>query len=366
MFKFFSKFKKLKGTTEDKGNKPTDTKEDSSEILEMESGVMIVFLAFVIFTIALVINHGVTTYFSSDSSASRTSEYKELDKALKALKDYEDTYIITTQIAGTDTTNYIEVVMKDGSSYTEYPIDSNGKVGVVDSDATSYNYLLTDWSDKNNLYAFSTSDSENATVTTLPKSYKDAVSDRVYMYLPEIMKNISDVSKEKKATQDIGNGEEEFQIYKAKLPASTVKDIVGVGTQGLYKAIAKDYSDDENIKNLADYYVKNMNMDLTFSDANVTFGVADGIIKYVNIETGGLGTRLNLTRAVITDTSKYELREKPDVSKSVDYVKTQIKETADYVATFDSIEDAMMTLNNGSTDTSTELPTTDTSGTDNK
>ncbi len=291
----------------------------------------------------------------SRKSVMHSAEYKELNKAYKALKKYDDMYIVTTQIAGTDTTNYIEVVMKDGTSYTEYPVDSNGKVGVVESDSTKSNYLLTDWLDKKNLYAFG---SENATVTTLPKSYKDMVSDRVYMYLPEIMNKVTDVSKEKKATQDIGNGEEEFQVYKAKLPASTVKDIVGVGTQGLYKAIAKDYSKDENVKKLADYYVKNMDMDLTFSDANVTFGVADGIIKYVNIETGGLGTRLNLTRAIITDTSKYQLRQKPDISKAKDYVKTQVKKTADYVATFDSIEDAMMTLNNGGTNTNTELPTT--------
>jgi len=312
-----------------------------------------VVLTFVIFVSLLLIC--ILCTHDSRKSVMHSTEYRELDKAYEALKKYDDTYIVTTQIAGTDTTNYIEVVMKDGTSYTEYPVDSNGKVGVVESDSTKNNYLLTDWLDKKNLYAFG---SENATVTTLPKSYKDMVSDRVYMYLPEIMNKITDVSKEKKATQDIGNGEEEFKVYKAKLPASTVKDIVGVGTQGLYKAIAKDYSKDENVKNLADYYVKNMDMDLTFSDANVTFGVADGIIKYVNIETGGLGTRLNLTRAIITDTSKYELRQKPDVSKAKDYVKTQVKKTADYVATFDSIEDAMMTLNNGGTNTNTELPTT--------
>lgn len=336
---FFNKFKKSSNT---------EGKRHDTSIY-----IYPVVLTFVIF-VSLLLTCILCTH-DSRKSVTHSTEYKELNKAYEALKKYGDMYIVTTQIAGTDTTNYIEVVMKDGTSYTEYPVDSNGKVGVVESDSTKSNYLLTDWLDKKNLYAFG---SENATVTTLPKSYKDMVNDRVYMYLPEIMKNISDVSKEKKATQDIGNGEEEFQIYKAKLPASTVKDIVGVGTQGLYKAIAKDYSKDENVKKLADYYVKNMDMDLTFSDANVTFGVADGIIKYVNIETGGLGTRLNLTRAIITNTSKYELRDKPDVSKAKDYVKTQVKKTADYVATFDSIEDAMMTLNNSGTNTNTELPTT--------
>lgn len=336
---FFSKFKKSSNT--------------EGKRQDISIYIYPVILTLVIF-VSLLLTCILCTH-DSRKPIIHSTEYKELNKAYKALKKYDDMYIVTTQIAGTDTTNYIEVVMKDGTSYTEYPVDSNGKVGVVESDSTKSNYLLTDWLDKKNLYAFG---SENATVTTLPKSYKDMVSDRVYMYLPEIMNEVTDVSKEKKATQDIGNGEEEFQVYKAKLPASTVKDIVGVGTQGLYKAIAKDYSKDENVKKLADYYVKNMDMDLTFSDANVTFGVADGIIKYVNIETGGLGTRLNLTRAIITDTSKYQLRQKPDVSKAKDYVKTQVKNTADYVATFDSIEDAMMTLNNGGTNTNTELPTT--------
>ena len=87
-------------------------------------------------------------------------------------------------------------------------------------------------------------------------------------------------------------------------------------------------------------------MNLTFSDAIVTIGVSDDMLKYMSLETGGLGTRLYLTKSVIM--GSISPRQEPDFSEAKDYTTT-LQEKADYISEFDSYDEILEALSNKET-----------------
>ena len=117
---------------------------------------------------------------------------------------------------------------------------------------------------------------------------------------------------------------------------------MGVGTKGLYGSIVSDYPKEKNIVNLCKQYLEKLKMDLTFSDANVTIGIADGMVKQLSIETGGLGTRLYYTKTILSKLTFTE-REKPDFKNCKDYIES-MRVVADYVANYGSYDEAMEAL----------------------
>ena len=94
------------------------------------------------------------------------------------------------------------------------------------------------------------------------------------------------------------------------------------------------------------------------SDANVTIGIVDGVLRYVQIETGGLGSRLYSTKSIML--SDVDVRQEPDFS-NVDTYESTLKDMADYVSKYDSYEDAMKALN-GSSSSSSDLTSEETTG----
>ena len=85
-------------------------------------------------------------------------------------------------------------------------------------------------------------------------------------------------------------------------------------------------------------------MNLTFSDAKVIVGIDNnGILKYMCLETGGLGTRLYYSKAVIA-TSNDVVRDMPDFSGALKFSAT-LQEFADFVSEYDDYDDAMKALN---------------------
>lgn len=286
---------------------------------------------------------------------------EEVKAGLEKLRG-TDKYLISNSLRAPDgNANYLEVVKKD-CSYTEYPVNSDGTL-LTDSnsinESTSYN--LSDWLETDgNMYINqpSSSNSEDTkkdkdkseiiaeNFHKMPKSYANLCQGRRLMYLDKIIPALTSLKKKETQKRNFSDGEVNLTTYEGKIPSSTVREVLGVGTKGLYESIIKDYEKETNIKKLCNQYLDNLKMDLTFSDAIITLGVADGMIREVTIETGGLGTRLYVTKTALPYL-RFTEREKPDFSKCNDYIDS-MREVADYVAKYDSYEEAMEALDNGS------------------
>lgn len=284
------------------------------------------------------------------------------DAAKKLNSTYTD-YIVTTTLEAPDgNTQYLEVKHED-TSYTEYSVNDDNEVGTVAyGSADSITYSLTDWLTKDGkYYMFSADDDGNSVTYSLPTAYKDLISDRVMLYANKFVDDATSIEKYDDLTLDLGEGNQTYTSYKLKVPASTVKDILGVSTYGVYKTIEDDKDTSANIKKLCSYYLEDLDMNLTFSDANVILGIdSDGILKYACLEVGGLGTRLYYTKAVVA-TKNSNVRSTPDFTNAKTYASS-LSDLADYVADYDNYDDAVRALNEKSslTNSSTEPATEET------
>lgn len=282
------------------------------------------------------------------------------DAAEKLDSTYTDYIIATTLEAPDGDTQYLEVKHED-TSYTEYSVSDDNQVGTIAyGSADSITYSLTDWLTKDGKYYMFGADNDGNSVTySLPTAYKDLISDRVMLYANKFIDSATAIEKYDDLTLDLGDGSRTYTSYKVKVPASTVKDVLGASTYGVYKTVEDDKDTSANIKKLCSYYLEDLDMNLTFSDANVIFGIdSDGILKYACLEVGGLGTRLYCTKAVVT-TKNSNVRSTPDFTNAKTYASS-LSDLADYVADYDSYEDAVKSLNekssltNSSTGTATE------------
>lgn len=320
------------------------------------------FLSFALCGIMLV---SLSACSNGQETAQLNSEYVTAvkDAAAKLNSTYTD-YIVTTTLEAPDgDTQYLEVKHED-TSYTEYSVSGDNEVGTIAyGSADSITYSLTDWLTKDGKYYMFGSDNDGNSVTySLPTAYKDLVSDRVMLYANKFVDNALSIEKYDDLTLNLGDGSQTYTSYKVKVPASVVKDILGVSTYGVYKTIEDDKDTSANIKKLCSYYLEDLNMNLTFSDANVILGIdSDGILKYACLEVGGLGTRLYYTKAVVA-TKNSNVRSTPDFTNAQTYASS-LSDLADYVADYDSYDEAVKALNekssltNSSTESSTETTT---------
>lgn len=285
----------------------------------------------------------------------------EVESALSKLENYEDIYLVSTLLDSPEgDISYVEVNTSSGS-YTEYPVTDTGEVGKAsdseDEDTTKNSetaYMLSDWlCNDGNFYLVGSEDnsgdsSKEATSTfyKLPKSYVELCKNRDSMYVRTMLSKFTSIEFYKETTADIGNGDETLKLYRCKLPSKEVQNILGVGSKGLYESLKSDYSDNKNLVKLCDYYLDELDMNLTFSDAIVTLGVSDDMLKYMSLETGGLGTRLYLTKSVIM--GSISPRQEPDFSEAKDYTTT-LQEKADYISEFDSYDEILEALSNKET-----------------
>ena len=289
---------------------------------------------------SLLIIIGGAIYFwgrSSSSNIDATSK-KEIEDAVAKLESYEDAYAITNLMEAPDgILSYIEVVSGD-NNYTEYPMDSEGNVGVEGENTT---YFLSDWMvDGGSYYILGSDDDNNLLSYTLPSSYQELCSDRTNLYVDMMIDDFISITKIGTQEVDLGSGYENLVLYQCILPSETVREILGMGNYGLYDSIRKDYKNNSAIVSLCDYYCSELDMNLTFSDANIMIGISEdeGLLRYMSLETGGLGTRLYLTKIVVLD--GISVRSLPDFSGATDYVDT-MQDLADYCAEFNSVEEAL-------------------------
>lgn len=275
---------------------------------------------------------------------------EKIQTALDNLKSYEGDYIISNMLEAPDgNASYLDVKTSNGS-YTEYPVESEDK----ESDMVSYS--LSDWLSSNNkdYYILVTDSEDNTVFAKCPSDYAELCSSRNLMYVDKMIDKFTSIKYMETITANIGNGNENIALYRCELPSDVVTEILGIGTLGLYNSIQKNYSDNKDIQKFCEYYLKDLKMSMTFSDAVVTVGISDNLLKYVSIEVGGLGTRLYSTRALIT--GNVEVRDIPDLSNSVDYVTT-IQDYASYIASFDSYEEAIKKMNENTSNINEQIET---------
>lgn len=303
-------------------------------------------LSLLIVGVVVVVTVFISLVFPASDIDSKAK--KTIESALEKLKNTDKYQISNIMQAPDGNLCYVEIC-SNGSSYTEYPVDSDGNFGTIAfQDAKDTEYVLTDWvTSKGKGYVL---EGDNSWVS-YPSKYAGKLQSRDVMYCNVILNNLTSLEFKETVNVDIGMGvSEELDVYLGKIPSETAHSILGMGSEEIYKAV-KDDTSDSNIKKLCDFYLEDIGFTMVFSDANVLIGVSDGVLRYIQIEVGGLGTRLYYTKAVLT--KDIDIRPEPDFSNVLTYEST-LKDMADYVSKYDSYEDAMKALNqesNGVSDT---------------
>ena len=284
---------------------------------------------------------GVVNATGGSNTASLDSKMVQTVKdAAKKLNDTYADYIVSNGMssAGEDAT-YIEV-WHSGADYTEYPVDDDGNIGTIEyGSQDSISYIMTDYY-KDNKYYISDTDSENTDeVLVLPETFNKYVSDRCMLYANNLMDKAKSIKQIDDDTLTLGDEEFEMKCYKAVVDSSAIKDVLGLGTYAIYSSVMEDSGTDSNIGKLCSFYLQDLNMNLTFSDANVTFGIdPNGILRFVGIEVGGLGSRLYMTKVVVA-TSNPNIRDNPDLSGAKAY-SSILSEPAELIVDCDTYEEA--------------------------
>lgn len=289
---------------------------------------------------------GQKSNISSDALSVDSTALKEVKNAVETLKNLDNSYIVETAIeAPSDNFAYIEVNTPSGN-YTEYPVSEDGEVGTLFyGSSDSMQYILMDLiSNDGHYYSFDSSGDELA-MTVYPDEYKDWVDGRSLLYVEDMLDDF--ISLEKLDTTidvTLDDGEMKLTSYQGVLKSDKVRNILGNNNIGIYESLIASEEDGSNVQNLCKQYLKDSEFLMTFSDANVVIGVdSSGCLRYMGLETGGLGARMYYTKVVISPNNT-NFRELPDTSNAV-ALRDLYVDTADYVAGFDSYEDAMHALN---------------------
>jgi hypothetical protein len=296
-----------------------------------------------------------TSKSSSTSSDLDTDMVKIVTDAAKKLSDTYTDYVVSSEMTAPDgNITFIEVA-HNGTSYTEYSVDDDNNVGTITyGSQDSISYTMTDYVTKDGkYYMFQSGSDGNDVVYSLPDTYKSYISDRMMLYANDLAKSAISIKEVTEDVESESDDNEELTTYKMVVKSSAVKKLLGASSYGIYSSIQSDSGKDSNIGKLCSYYLTDLDMNLTFSDANVVFGIdQNGILKYMALETGGLGTRLYLTKEVVA-TSNSNIRDTPDLSSAKDFTST-LSDLAEYVSQYDNYDDAVEALSNYSSDSSTD------------
>lgn len=297
-------------------------------------------LAPVIATLSILFIAFLILPVSDNKSNVNKENYDKVSKGLENLENFKDDYIVSHILDAPDgSVSYLNVSTST-FNYNEYPVNKEGNIGVVDEDAKEITYTLTDWLDNENYYTLYGDDKESG-FAKLPNSYVGKVMSRRFMYLDIMLDKFTSIEYDGVSKVDLGSGDKLIHIYTCNLPSNVVKEILGMYTVEMYSCVKDEYSSDKNIKKFCDFYLEDMSRNLACSDGIVTVGIDDaGLVRFVGIDVGGLGTRLSYSMTLVTDI-KDNLRTRPIELESAVPYKNVIQEYANFVSQFDSYTDAL-------------------------
>ena len=289
-----------------------------------------------------------TTTNKSSNAKDKGSAKSELQTAVDNLGNSDTNYVISNILEAPEgNTYYIENYATSGQSFTEYPVDSNGNLGVIeqtttdenvdqdtsDKNAANQDYVITDWiTDEGKMYLNNSKSSKKEEYFSLPDSYADICKSRNVMYMDTMLNDFSKVEKQEDTQElDLGDSDKvKLTMYNCVLPKDKVARYLAVGSIAMYNALDKDEESSENVKKLCQYYLKDLGETMYFSDANVYLGVDENkVLRTFSLEVGGLGSRLYLTKTVLYGV--YQDEKEPDFSECKSYASS-IEDLADYLA----------------------------------
>lgn len=290
-------------------------------------------------------NAGGTT--SEDKSIKLNKKYvSDIKSAVKGLTSTYSDYIISNTLEAPNETVYYLDISHGKDTYTEYPVDSKGNVGGIQyGTKKQITYTLTDWySSGGKYYVFGLDSGKKSKVYTLPSTYNEYVKDRGALYVNDMLKGATSIRKMDNITVTIPAGKLKLKSYMLEVKADTVKKVLGLTNYDMYASLKEDKNSSANLKKLANFYMIDSERSLTCSDAYVTVGIDEkGVLRYVNIDVGGLGSHLSLTK-VVAGLTNDNVRSMPDVSKATAY-SDNLKDLADFVSQYDNYYDAVKAIN---------------------
>ena len=276
-----------------------------------------------------------------------------LETALNSTKGLREGYVISNYLdSPIESQSYLTVLLEDGS-YTEYPVDNDGNIITDTSVSAVSDYVVFDWITKDAMYTVNTSYTGNGAGSLwikMPDDYASKSSNRDSMHLDWILDNAEDFKSSDKKDINLGGVSASADMYSFTLPADKVGELMGFDTYYLYDTLKEEgeNKDDENVVSLADTYLDELGMSLTYSMGQCEVGVVDGAIRYFRLDVGGLGTRMSLIKTLLQE--DVGVRSTPDFSSCGNYYD-DFKVFADYVKESGSLGNAIDNLQEIETDT---------------
>ena len=273
-----------------------------------------------------------------------------LTDALNNLKK-KDSFIVSTYVsAPMGNTSYIEYVTPDSSA--TLVDDNNIETPFQQIDLTTTQYRYNDLIKDGHMYFFYESADESGNPITevyqAPDDYAKDCGVRSYMFFDLMKDDIQDLEyAETVQSTDLGNGPVDMAVYKGKLSSDIVKRILGNGTIALYESVRKN-TDNAGLKKMMGWLIDDIDFTMQYSDANVLIGVVDDTLTYVNLEIGGLGTKMYVTKCFIENTDVAKEVTIPSIEGAVTY-ETLYSDYADMAEHYDSMDelyDAIYNQNN--------------------
>lgn len=359
---FGNKLEQTKQAEKKSKEKKADREEEKEKAKSDNSKSHITLIAV---ALALVISLFVVIPFITDKNSKSAKETTKevsnsvnitvLTDALAQLKT-KDNYIISTFVqAPMGNTSYIEYVTPEMSA--TLVDDANIETAYQAQDLTQANYRVNDVIKDGHLYfVYDNTDEDGNAVTEIyqaPDNYAKECSARRYMFFDWMKDNLTDLEYVENTETDLGNGTVSMDVYKATLSSDAVKRILGNGTYTLYKMV-QDTTENEGLKKLMGWLADDIDFTLVYSDANALFGIVDGSLAYVNLEIGGLGSKMYVTKCFIEDTTVASKVTIPELTNVVSYEDLY----ADYgnmALEYDSMEDMYNALYYGNNFTEEQL-----------
>lgn len=268
---------------------------------------------------------------------------RELSSSIKNLEKIES-YGVTSFYGNPDGTEsaYAEFTTPTGDR-TEAYYDASGSILPYQNLSGNFTTFTSDYiTPEGNMY-FTDSTEDGLVYYEVPKAYADLTKDRRTMYADILLDGLLEIESVDDETFDIGNGEETFKMYKGIVDGDSIAKIMRIGTYDMYRTLYNENKSDANIAKFMQWNMDEIDFTLNFGDAEVIFGVSNGVLKYVDTVVGGLGTKMSITKCIITD--NIANTDLPDFTDAKAFVEV-FRETADFCEPYNSMEEAQAAMYN--------------------
>ena len=325
---------------EDTKEKKDDTPEPKKDKTKALVGVIVVLVLVLVGLCIYVISNSPNKPNQTAVETGAEVNKSVLTDALNNLKKKEN-FIVTTYVnAPMGNTSYIEYVTPTSSATLVDDVNIETPYQQVDQSTAQYRYndLIKD----GHMYFFYENADENGNPITevyqAPDEYAKECGIRSYMFFDLIKDNIQDLKyAETTSGTDLGNGPVDMVVYEGKISSDIVKRILGNGTVVLYDTVRKT-TDNEGLKKMMGWLIDDIEFTMQYSDANVLIGVADDTLVYLNLEIGGLGTKMYVTKCFIEDTSVAQKMTEPSTEGAITY-ENLYADYAEMALNYDSMDD---------------------------